>query len=55
MGSEESLALTPVCAQVEMHKFLAQLLRNFDVELVDPQNPWRITTVCLWRSNTSSD
>ncbi|KAJ5382246.1 hypothetical protein N7517_000157 [Penicillium concentricum] len=32
-------------ALVEIHKFIAQLLRNFDVELVNLEVPWRITSV----------
>ncbi|KAK5054410.1 hypothetical protein LTR84_001300 [Exophiala bonariae] len=31
-------------ALVEIHKFVAQLLRNFDVGLVDPNKPWHITS-----------
>ncbi|KAJ5890298.1 hypothetical protein N7504_011108 [Penicillium tannophilum] len=31
-------------ALVEMHKYIAQLLCNFDVQLVDPSRPWHITT-----------
>lgn len=27
-----------------MHKYIAQLLYNFDVQLVDPSRPWHITT-----------
>jgi len=30
--------------QIELHKFLAQFIRNFDFEMVDPKKPWRITT-----------
>lgn len=29
-------------ALVEVHKFLAQLLRNFDVAFENPDKPWRI-------------
>ncbi|GAB7349172.1 hypothetical protein MBLNU459_g8107t1 [Dothideomycetes sp. NU459] len=31
-------------ALVEMHKFVAQLLRNFDVDFVDREKPWHITS-----------
>jgi hypothetical protein len=30
--------------QVEMHKFLSQLVRTFDFEIVDKANPWRVRT-----------
>lgn len=30
--------------QVELHKFLAQFVRNFDFELVNKETPWRIKT-----------
>ena len=30
--------------QVEIHKFIAQFLRNFDFKILDPAKPWRITT-----------
>jgi hypothetical protein len=30
--------------QVEMHKFLSQLVRQFDFEIVDKKNPWRVET-----------
>ncbi|KAI1611225.1 cytochrome P450 [Exophiala viscosa] len=31
-------------ALVELHKFLAQFMRNFDFEYVDKSKPWRVTT-----------
>lgn len=27
-----------------MHKFIAQLLLNFDIELVSPEAPWQVST-----------
>jgi cytochrome P450 len=31
-------------ALVELHKFLAQFVRQFDFKIVNPEKPWRVTT-----------
>jgi hypothetical protein len=36
---------------VEIHKLVAQLLYNFDYELVDKKNPWNVFT--FWFAHTS--
>ncbi|OQV00568.1 hypothetical protein CLAIMM_06048 [Cladophialophora immunda] len=43
-GSGPRMCVGKNIALVEIHKFVAQLLYYFDVEMVDPKNPWRITT-----------
>ena len=35
--------------QVEMHKFIAQLLHHFDVEFTNPEQPWTVFT--QWFAN----
>lgn len=29
-------------ALVEIHKFIAQLLRNFDIAFENPEKPWKV-------------
>ncbi|KEF54935.1 uncharacterized protein A1O9_09378 [Exophiala aquamarina CBS 119918] len=43
-GSGPRMCVGRNIALVEIHKFIAQLLRDFDVGLVDPDKPWHITT-----------
>lgn len=43
-GSGPRMCIGRNIALVELHKFVAQLLRNFDVEFVNKAEPWHITT-----------
>lgn len=42
--SSTNISIMLIMMQVEVHKFLAQLLYHFDVEFEDVRNPWRIST-----------
>nr|KAK5432287.1 hypothetical protein LTR18_011194 [Exophiala xenobiotica] len=44
-GSGPRMCVGKNIALVEMHKFLAQFIYNFNFETVDAEKPWRITTV----------
>ncbi|KAJ4014766.1 hypothetical protein NW761_015149 [Fusarium oxysporum] len=43
-GSGPRMCIGRNIALVELHKFLALFVRNFDFELVNKERPWRIST-----------
>ncbi|KAF4550341.1 Cytochrome P450-like protein 23 [Elsinoe fawcettii] len=43
-GSGPRMCIGRNIALVEVYKFVAQLVRNFDVEIVNPEQPWRVVS-----------
>jgi hypothetical protein len=36
---------------MEMGKFVTQILRQFDVEFVDPSKPWKTEAAWFWKQS----